>query len=139
MAAFLVRAKDGAEQAACPAAPFGDVSTSNVYCKYIKRLVDLNVTNGCQAGSYCPDGLVTREQMAIFIVRTLEGNPAPNYCAGVSPYTDVSPASPYCGHIKRLKELNVTQGIGGGLYAPLSTVTREQMAAFIARGFLGLQ
>lgn len=139
MAAFLVRAKDGIEPTSCAIAPFGDVPTGNAYCKYIKRIKDLNITNGCQAGLYCPDGLVTREEMAIFIVRTLEGNPAPNYCGGISPYTDVSPSSPFCGHIKRLKELNVTQGVGGGLYAPSSNVTREQMAAFIARGFLGLQ
>lgn len=136
MAAFLVRARDGVEPALCAVAPFSDVPTSNVYCKYIKRLKDLAITTGCQPGFYCPDGLVTREEMAIFIVRTLEGNPAPNYCGGVSPYTDVSPSSPFCGHIKRLKELNVTQGVGGGLYAPSANVTREQMAAFLARGFL---
>lgn len=139
MAAFLVRAKDGIEPASCNTAPFSDVPTTDGYCKYIKRLKDLNITNGCQTGLYCPSELVTREEMAIFIVRTLEGNPAPNYCGGVSPYADVSPSSPYCGHIKRLKELNVTQGIGGGLYAPSANITREQMAAFLARGFLGLQ
>ncbi|MCO5102857.1 MAG: S8 family serine peptidase [Burkholderiaceae bacterium] len=139
MAAFLVRARDGVEPALCSVAPFNDVPTSNVYCKYIKRLKDLAITTGCQPGFYCPDGLVTREEMAIFIVRTLEGNPAPNYCGGVSPYTDVSPSSPFCGHIKRLKELDVTQGVGGGLYAPSANVTREQMAAFLARGFLNMK
>ncbi|MBK8639094.1 MAG: S-layer homology domain-containing protein [Chromatiaceae bacterium] len=140
MAAFLVRAAEG-EPAAnyCGgSSSFSDVSPSAWSCPHIKRMGELNITGGCGGGNYCPQGLVTREQMAVFIVRALEGNPAANYCNGVAPFNDVSAASWSCGHIKRLVELGVTQGCGNGNYCPGNEVTREQMAAFIARAFLSM-
>jgi hypothetical protein len=49
------------------------------------------------------------------------------------------PHSWSCGHIKRLVELGITQGFPGGEYRPYADVNREQMAAFLARAFLGMQ
>ena len=141
MAAFLVRAIEGD-----PAAnycggnpPFNDVSPGAWSCGHIKRLVELKITLGCGGGNYCPYRQVTREQMAVFIVRALEGDPAENYCGGVAPFVDVSPSSWSCGHIKRLVELGITQGFPGNEYRPNADVNREQMAAFLARAFLEMQ
>jgi hypothetical protein len=44
-----------------------------------------------------------------------------------------------CRYIKRLKELGITTGYGDGRYGPYDLVTRAQMAAFLARAFLGMQ
>ena len=138
MAAFLIRAiEDDPDVDYCNGVdPFLDVASGAWSCPHIKRLGELNITGGCGGGKYCPQGLVTREQMAVFIVRALEGNPAANYCNGVAPFNDVSAASWSCGHIKRLVELGVTQGCGNGNYCPGNEVTREQMAAFLDRAFL---
>ena len=141
MAAFLVRAVEG-EPAAnyCGgSSSFSDVSPDVWSCRYIKRLSELNITGGCGGGNYCPQGLVTREQMAVFIVRALEGNPAANYCNGVAPFNDVPANSWSCGYIKKLVELGVTQGCGNGNYCPGNEVNREQMAAFLARAFLDME
>jgi S-layer family protein len=35
----------------------------------INQLAAAGMVNGCQPGSYCPDGTVTREQMAAFLYR----------------------------------------------------------------------
>ncbi|MBP8197484.1 MAG: S-layer homology domain-containing protein, partial [Chromatiaceae bacterium] len=107
-------------------------------CRYIQRLSELNITGGCGGGNYCPQGLVTREQMAAFIVRAVEGEPALDYCGGVAPFLDVAPSTFFCRYIKRLVELGVTQGCGNGNYCPGNEVTREQMAAFLARAFLDM-
>jgi hypothetical protein len=141
MAAFLVRAVEGEPASTyCDSGiVFNDVSTSSVFCKYIKRLYELGITTGCVPNvSYCPSDNVTREQMAAFLVRAIEGNPGAGYCGATQPFTDVSTSSGFCGHIKRLVELGVTTGCGGGNYCPADNVTREQMAAFLARGFLGM-
>jgi hypothetical protein len=140
MAVFLVRAKEGDPVAGyCGAsAPFTDVATDHWACGHIKRLKELGITNGLGDGSYNPLGHVTRGQMAAFIVRAKEGNPATDYCAGGSLFPDVAIGSTFCTHIKRLRELNVTTGYADGTYGPDNLVTREQMAAFLSRAFLGM-
>jgi hypothetical protein len=137
MAAFIIRAKEG-EPSACTSAPFADVPTSNAFCKYVKRMLDLNITTGCGGGNYCPSQNVDRQQMAAFIIRAVEGNPVAGYCGSTSPFGDVPANSGFCGHIKRMLELNITTGCGNGNYCPTQTVTRDQMAAFLARAFLGM-
>ncbi len=140
MAAFLIRAVEG-EPAAnyCDGSSyFSDVSSGAWACPHIKRLSEMNITGGCGGGNYCPQGLVTRDQMAAFIVRAVEGEPALDYCGGVAPFMDVPPSAWSCRYIKRLAEIGVTQGCGNGNYCPYGTVTREQMAAFLARAFLDI-
>ena len=140
MAAFIVRAVEGepAGNYCATGSPFSDVSSSSGFCKYIKRLSELGITQGCGGGNYCPKTTATRDQMAAFLVRAVEGEPAGNYCATGSPFSDVSSSSGFCKYIKRLSELGITQGCGGGNYCPNDPVTRAQMAAFLARAFLGM-
>jgi hypothetical protein len=137
MAAFIIRAVEG-EPAACTVAPFTDVPTDNAFCKYISRMKALNITTGCSGSNYCPSQNVTRDQMAAFIIRAVEGNPVAGYCGSTAPFSDVPASNGYCGHIKRMFELGITTGCGGGNYCPTQTVTRDQMAAFLSRAFLGM-
>jgi hypothetical protein len=138
MAALIIRAKEGEPSTTCSTVPFTDVAISNGFCKYVKRMLDLNITTGCGSGNYCPSQNVTRDQMAAFIIRAVEGNPAAGYCGSTTPYSDVPASNGFCGHIKRMAELGITTGCGGGNYCPSQTVTRDQMAVFLARAFLGM-
>ena len=138
MAAFIIRAEEGEPASACTSPPFTDVPISDVFCKYVKRMQDLAITTGCGSGNYCPNQSVTRDQMAAFIIRAVQGNPAAGYCGSTAPFSDVPVSNTFCGHIKRMSELGITTGCGGGNYCPSQTVTREQMAAFLARAFLGM-
>jgi hypothetical protein len=117
--------------------PFADVPPTSWAYGYIHAIRDAGITGGCGNGNYCPQGLVTREQMAAFLVRAVEGEPAANYCGGSSYFSDVSPSAWSCPHIQRLSELNITGGCGGGNYCPQGLVTRDQMAAFIVRAVEG--
>ena len=140
MAAFVIRALEGdpATDYCGGVAPFSDVSPTAWSCPHIKRLVERSITGGCGGTYYCPQGIVSREQVAAFIVRALEGEPPLDYCEGVAPFDDVAPTDWACRYIKRLVELGVTQGCGDGDYCPDASVTREQMAAFLARAFLDM-
>lgn len=140
MAAFIVRAREGNPVAGyCGTTPpFADVPVSNAFCGHIKRLKELNITTGCGGGYFCPSQNVDRQQMAAFIVRAAEGEPSLTYCSSGSGFADVLTSNSMCRYIKRLAELGVTTGCGGGNYCPTQNVTREQMAAFLARAFLGM-
>ena len=140
MAAFIIRAIEGDPQTDLCAAgsPFSDVAAGAWYCSHVNRLVDKGITAGCGGDKYCPCNLVTREQMAAFIVRSVAGEPPQDYCGGVAPFNDVSASAWSCGYIKKLVELGITQGCGSGNYCPTANVNREQMAAFLARAFLNM-
>ncbi|OGP79299.1 MAG: hypothetical protein A2V86_08710 [Deltaproteobacteria bacterium RBG_16_49_23] len=140
MAAFIVRAVFGEPPTNyCGGVdPFTDVPAGSWSCKYIKKLLELNITQGCGGGNYCPTDNVTREQMAAFLVRAKEGDPPLDYCDTGSPFEDVPHSSIFCKYVKKLLELNITQGCGAGMYCPSDDVLRDQMAAFLARAFLGM-
>ena len=141
MAAFIIRAADGepAIDYCSTGSPFPDCSADSWSCRYIKRLYDLGLTTGYgTSGLYMPSLNVTRAQMAAFIVRAVEGEPAANYCSSGSPFTDVLTADWSCIYIKRLYELGITTGYGDGRYGPYDLVTRAQMAVFLGRAFLGM-
>jgi hypothetical protein len=141
MAAFIVRAVEGEPPANyCDSGtPFSDITPVMWSCGYIKRLYELGITTGYGNGTYGPYDLVLREQMAAFIVRAVEGEPAAGYCDSGTAFPDVTSTMWSCKYIKRLRELNITTGYQNGTYGPYDLVTRAQMAAFLARAFLGMQ
>lgn len=73
MAIFLLRAKFGPNFQPAPATGnrFLDVPASYWAAAWIERLASEGITQGCGDGTrYCPVDLVTRAEMAIFLVRT---------------------------------------------------------------------
>jgi hypothetical protein len=100
---------------------------------YIMQIYDEGITLGYGDGRYGPDDPVTREQMAVFILKALNEVPADGYCGSIDPFLDVVADRWSCKYVKRLVELGITAGIGQGLFGPTDPVTREQMAVFITR------
>jgi len=73
MAVFLLRAKYGAGFTPPPATGvFADVPPGSFADAWIEKLAADGITGGCGGGNYCPDSPVTRDQMAVFLVRTFE-------------------------------------------------------------------
>ncbi len=56
----------------CTGTLFDDVPDTYWACGFIEEFANLNITQGCGGNSYCPEDLVTRAQMAVFLVRGLE-------------------------------------------------------------------
>jgi hypothetical protein len=140
MAVFVLLAKEGAGYAPPACSPpniFNDVPETSPFCRFIEELANRGVVGGCGGGRYCPANAVTREQMAVFVLRTLD--PALNPPACTTPmFNDVPASSPFCRWIEELARRGVVGGCGGGVYCPASAVTREQMGVFLSATF-GLQ
>lgn len=112
---------------------FADVDPSHPYYEYIGRLVARGVTVGCTSTTYCPTGIVTREQMAAFIIRAL-GDPNPPPPASQR-FNDVPPSNPFYTFIEQMALRGITVGCSSNppLYCPANNVPHEQMATFIMR------
>jgi hypothetical protein len=48
---------------------FNDVPASSPFCPFIEELARRGITGGCGGGNFCPSDPVTRQQMAVFLVR----------------------------------------------------------------------
>jgi hypothetical protein len=136
MAVFLLRAKEGPffTPPACTSPLFGDVPCSHPFAAWINELASRNITAGCGAGNYCPESSVSRQEMAVFLIRAASPGFTPPAC-GSPMFGDVSCSSIFAIWIHELVNRNVTAGCGGGNYCPTSPVTREQMAVFLVRNF----
>jgi hypothetical protein len=137
MAVFVLAAKEGAGYAPPPCTVpnlFSDVPETSPFCRFIEELANRGVVAGCGPNIYCPTANVTREQMAIFVLRTLD--PALNPPACTTPmFSDVPASSPFCRWIEELARRGVVTGCGGGNYCPTAPVTREQMGVFLSVTF----
>jgi hypothetical protein len=51
---------------------FGDVPDGYWAEDWIERLAEEGITSGCGDGNYCPTTVVTRDQMAVFLVKTFD-------------------------------------------------------------------
>ena len=74
----------------------------------INQIAALGITKGTSSNTYSPDDPVTRQQMALFLIRFLDD-------AGVT------------------FDFGITKGTSTTEFSPNANVTREQMAAFVAR------
>jgi len=72
MAVFLLRAEHGSGYTPPPATGtvFGDVTAGSQFAAFIEQLAAEGITLGCGGGNYCPETVVTRAQMALFLIRT---------------------------------------------------------------------
>ena len=136
MAVFLVRAGLGPDFLPPKAAGdlFVDVTCGSFAANEIELLVRLGVTAGCGGGAYCGSSPVTRAQMAVFLLKMLEGaGYAPPPAQGI--FADVPAADPFAPSIEELSSRGITAGCGGGNYCPGDSTTRGQMAVFLSRTF----
>jgi len=118
-------------------ADFGDTPGSQQFYTFITTLVSNQITVGCGSGNYCPDADVTRQQMAVFLLKAEHG-----LCYTPPPCTpgffdDVACPSTYAAWIEALANEGITGGCGGNNYCPLNPVRRDQMAVFLLKAKYG--
>ena len=135
MAVFVLKAKFGRsyQPPACTGV-FGDVACPGPFTNWIEDLSARGIAAGCGAGLYCPDAPVSRQQMAVFLLKTRQGAAyVPPDCQGVFP--DVPCSSPFAPWIEDLYSRQIAAGCGSGDFCPGNPTTRGQMAPFLVKTF----
>ncbi|MEM9465540.1 MAG: S-layer homology domain-containing protein [Actinomycetota bacterium] len=137
MAAFLARIWRLLHPDAAPTEPmpFDDVDDDSFAFDDIRLLFELGITNGTSPTTYSPDDPVTREQMGAFLARVwrlLFPDLDPS-TIDPHPFDDVDLDSFAFDDISLIYAIEVTVGTSPTTFSPDDSVTREQMAAFLAR------
>ena len=137
MMAFLARALGVDGGAAALTSRFADVAAGSWYSPYLERLADLGVAEPYEDGAFRPSEPLTRSDMAVFLTRAFSHISAVSEPAGA--FTDVPADAPYAAEVEAVLAAGVTRGCSAEpmLYCPDESVTRAQMASFLARALQG--
>jgi hypothetical protein len=123
-----------ATDAACPADPtsdFPDIAGS-AHEDNIRCIADRGIAQGKADGTYAPRDRVRRDQMATFVVNTVESATGETLPGGDDDaFPDVPDDNVHREAINKLRASGWIQGRPGGVYEPAGDVTRGQMARFI--------
>lgn len=108
----------------------------NIHEENIEAIAAAGITNGCNPPDndrFCPGEVVSRAEMAAFIVRALgfEGQLVPYQ----GTFGDVPEDAWYARYVDTLAALGITDGYGDGTYRPDASVTRAEVAVFLTRAF----
>jgi hypothetical protein len=127
-----------------------DVPPTDGGCRHIHYILGKEVTAGCAPGSFCPADAMNRWQTAVFMAVALAGSSAAVPVSGTVPGAgdydctaggtslfpnDVPPTDGGCRHVHYIYAQGLTAGCGAGSFCPSATLTRDQMAVFLSKGF----
>ena len=115
---------------------FSDVGSGGVHEPAINDLADRGVfaDTECGDGLFCPDDPIDRWVMAVWLIRVLGDEPT---TTGTSRFADVDASEWWSPYAEELADRDITTGCETGplRYCPDDSVTRAQMASFLARAF----
>ena len=110
---------------------FDDIADGQWWIRYVEQLADRGITVGCTTNppQYCPQRSVTRAQMATFLVRALQLQPA-----APAGFTDTQDNT-HTANIDALSAAGITVGCSTEplRYCPNQPVTRAQIATLLHR------
>ena len=135
MALFISRALGQFNPATPLSQRYADVPPSSFAYAAIEEVSRRGIVASltCSSGNFCPNAAITREEMAIWIIRALGvfNPPTP----AMQRFTDVPSSRPGYAFIEEMFQRGITLGCSPTLYCPDDAVTRDQMAAFLVRAF----
>ena len=114
----------------CPSSAYVDVPESTQWAHFgIDFVLKSGLFYGTSDTTFEPDGEMTRAMLVTVLYR-LEGQPKPTT---ENPFGDVAAGTWYTNAVIWAAENKIVNGIGGDLFDPDGSVTREQMAAILYR------
>lgn len=121
--------------------PFTDAGSGDWYYEDVLYVYNRGLMEGTGAGTFSPDGAVTRGQIVTILWR-LAGSPVVNFAMD---FTDVTEETWCAEAIRWAAAEGIAQGFDDGSFGQDRVVTREQLAAFLYRevqrqggGFTGM-
>ena len=114
---------------------FIDVKADAYYMGYIEWGVKNNILVGIGDGKFNPDGLVTREQMAVMMDRyaTAIGFKLPEVHTQNTFADNTKIGAWAASSVKRIQMAGIIQGKNNNIYDPQGTATRAEVSAVLRR------
>ena len=126
---FLWRAA-GSPEPKGTAAGMTDVVSGSYYEKAAAWAIENGVTTGTTATTFSPDATCTRAQAVTFLARALNAK-----ASGKAEFSDVPTDSYFAEAVAWAAANGVTEGVGGGKFAPDNDCTRGQIVTFLFRAY----
>ena len=113
---------------------FSDVPSSSNFYPFVENVLHNGVTAGCGAGdTFCPTDAVTRQQMAVFLLKANDGAAYNPPACTTQVFDDVPCSSNFAPWINELSARGITAGCDATNYCPTSPTNRQQMAVFLLK------
>ncbi len=126
---FLWRAA-GSPEPKGAASGMTDVVSGSYYEKAVAWAIENGITTGTTTTTFSPDATCTRAQAVTFLARALNAK-----AASAAEFSDVPTDSYFADAVAWAAANGVTEGIGGGLFAPDNDCTRGQIVTFLYRAY----
>lgn len=116
-----------------PAADYSDVSAGDWYYDYVALLSGKGIIQGNPDGSFAPDNQITRQDMALILVRAAESKGITLKDSGTQPsFTDAAEIDEYAaGAVSALYRAGILSGNPNGGFAPKANLTRAEACKVI--------
>jgi hypothetical protein len=108
---------------------FTDVSAGAWYYDAVCFVAKNGYFEGTGNGQFTPNGSMNRAMVATVLYR-MAGSPE---TTGTSSFSDVAQGQWYTTPIAWASSVGVVEGKGNGLYAPMASVTRQELATMLYR------
>lgn len=130
----LIAGAAGVDVSAYTNSTFADVKSTDWYAPYVAWAEKNKVVNGVDAESFAPNAKISREQMAVILIRLtnfvgyqLESNVTPNQ------FGDEASISSYAVEaVKLAQQAGIINGLPNNLFAPAKSATRAEAAKMLA-------
>lgn len=138
MAKLLVSALDQGADARLLSAHdsrFTDVRRTHWAAGFVEALAEMGVTNGYPDGTFRPEGMVSRAELTVLLVRAAGLEPQTLGLRQADlPFTDASLVAQWSrGHIALASRQGLIAGLPDGSFRPDAPVTRAEGALILAR------
>jgi hypothetical protein len=110
-----------------PDGRFKDVDITTGHAGNIHAVAKAGIVGGYPDGTFRPDAIVSRDQMATFLARARKLSPR------ATTFVDVPASNPHAGNIGALQAAGITNGDSSGRYRPADDLRRDQAASLVAR------
>jgi hypothetical protein len=119
-----------------PLTRFNDIPYDHWAIEQIRAVSEADLVGGYADGCYRPTGVMTRDQMAVYVSRAMAGGDSGVPAGPPLPsFTDVPPTHWAYRYVEYCSAHGVVGGYGNGQYRPDLSVTRDQMAVYVQRAF----
>ena len=112
-----------------PTEPFPDVDENDWFYDEVVYVYENGLMNGVENNQFAPNTATNRAMLATILYR-LAGEPA---VSGDLPFTDVESGTWYTDAVLWAAQNGIVNGLGENTFAPMNTLTREQLVTMLYR------